>query len=235
LKQTDRSKYLELISRYPHAFENPTDPDSGIHITTESAAIDAIEAEMKKRLSAKGLPETWAEVGVAYHDQYSMILRDAVCFQPGNKPGTYIRRFTPGDISGVVILPVYKDSICLLKLFRHALRRYTLEIPRGFSEEGQTPLQNAERELKEEIGGKARNMYDLGYMTENSGMGNAKAALFYADMEEVGSVGEDEEGIQKILFVPKNEFTNMIKEGTLEDSFTLCATLRAILKGYLTL
>jgi ADP-ribose pyrophosphatase len=233
-KINNRNSYYDLMQRYPKAFENPVDPKSGIHIVTDSDAIDTIETEMGNRLSKKGLSREWAEVGMVYRDQYSTILRDAVYFQPGNYPGTYVRRFTPDDISGVVILPEYKQSICMIRIFRHALRRYVLEVPRGFSEPGLTPLQNAEKELKEEIGGKARNIHELGYMVENSGMGNAKAALFYADLEDVGAIEEDKEGIQKTVFVPKPEFTHMIESGVLEDSFTLCAALRAIIKGYLT-
>jgi ADP-ribose pyrophosphatase len=233
-KMKDRKKYIKLIESYPGAFKNPSDANLGIHITTDPVQMDTVEEDMKKRLAAKGLPEQWAEVGIVYQDQYSMILRDAVYFQPGNKSGTYIRRFTPGEISGSVILPVYRQSVCMIRIFRHALRRWVLELPRGFSDPGQTPLQNAERELLEEIGGKASHIYDMGCMIENSGMGNAKAALFYADLEEVGSV-EKEEGIEKISFVPVKEFAEMIRGGSLEDSFTLCAALRAILLGYLKL
>ena len=231
----DRQEYLKLIERYPDAFKNPPEANLGIHITTDPAVMDTVEEEMGKRLAAKGLPEQWADVGVVYQDQYSMILRDAVYFQPGNKTGTYIRRFTPGEVSGVVVLPVYRQSICMIRIFRHALRRYVLELPRGFSDPGQTSLQNAERELLEEIGGKASQIYDMGYMTENSGMGNAKAALFYADLEELGPVSEEEEAIEKIVFVPAEEFAGMIRNGSLEDSFTLCATLRAMLLGHLKL
>jgi ADP-ribose pyrophosphatase len=231
----DRKDYLQLIDSYPDEFKNPPDANLGIHIATDPAVIDTVEEEMKKRLAAKGLPEQWAEVGVVYQDQYSMIVRDAVFFQPGNKSGTYIRRFTPGEISGVVILPVYRQSVCLIRIFRHALRRYVLELPRGFSNPGQTSLQNAERELFEEIGGKASHIYDMGSMIENSGMGNAKAVLFYADLEEVGPGSEENEGIEKIVFVPIKEFSEMIRNGSLEDSFTLCAALRAVLLGYLKL
>jgi ADP-ribose pyrophosphatase len=229
----DRKEYLKLIDSYPDAFKNPTEANFGIHIATDPAAMDTVEEEMRKRLTAKGLPEQWADVGVVYQDQYSMIVRDAVYFQPGNKPGTYIRRFTPGEVSGVVILPVYRQSVCMIRIFRHALRRYVLELPRGFSDPGQTPLQNAERELLEEIGGKASHIYDMGSMVENSGMGNAKAVLFYADLQEVGFGSEENEGIEKIVYVPVEEFTGMIRDGSLEDSFTLCAALRAMLMGHL--
>jgi hypothetical protein len=74
----------------------------------------------------------------------------------------------------------------------------------------------------------------MGYMIENSGMGNAKAALFYADLEELGPASK-EEGIEKIALVPVKKFAEMIRDGSLEDSFTLCAALRAILLGYLKL
>jgi ADP-ribose pyrophosphatase len=230
----DRKEYLKLIDSCPDAFKNPSDANFGIHIATDPALMDTVEEEIQKRLADKGLPEEWGEVGVVYQDQYSMILRDAVHFQPGNKAGTYIRRFKPGEITGVVILPVYQQSVCMIRIFRHALRRCVLELPRGFSDLGQTPLQNAERELQEEIGGKARRICEMGCMTENSGMGNEKAVLFYAELEEVGP-GSEEEGIEKVVLVPVEKFAEMIRDGSLEDSFTLCAALRAMLLGYLKL
>jgi ADP-ribose pyrophosphatase len=233
-RMKERLEYLKLITRYPDAFRNPDESNLGIHIATDPKTMDVVEEEIRKRLSAKGLPEEWAEVGIVYQDQYSMILRDAVHFQPGNTAGTYIRRFKPGEIAGVVILPIYRQSVCMVKIFRHALRRYVLELPRGFSEPKQTPLQNAERELLEEIGGKVQHIYEMGCMTENSGMSNERAVLFYAELEEVGPVSE-EEGIEKVVFVPVNEFAAMIREGSLEDSFSLCTALRAILLGYLKL
>jgi ADP-ribose pyrophosphatase len=128
---------------------------------------------------------------------------------------------------------VLDGQVCLLKIFRHALRQFVLELPRGFGVDGQTDEQNAIRELKEEIGGEIKNIFPLGCMSENSGLGDGYAVLFFAEIEgNLNSTGI-EEGIEKIVLVPTNEFLCMVRDGNIDDSFTLAATARATLRGYI--
>ncbi len=64
-------------------------------------------------MEENGLPRAWSEVGVAYEDQYLLILRDAVRF-PDGYLATYIRIVDkPDSASGVVVLPVYEKQVLL--------------------------------------------------------------------------------------------------------------------------
>jgi ADP-ribose pyrophosphatase len=224
--------YMRCISEFPQAFANSD--DARVEIVTDKKSMTAIEKTQMSRLRNKGLPEEWGEVGVVFQDEYVTILRDAVLFQPDGTPGTYIRNFKANSAPGVVILPVYNGQVCLLRIFRHSLRRYVLEVPRGFGNKGETDEQNALRELSEEIKGSVNEIHSMGYVIENSGLGDARAALFFADLSEMPTVIENGEGIEKIEFVSTNKFLQLIKDGEIEDSYTITSAARAILNGYIT-
>ena len=64
--------------------------------------------------------------------------------------GTYIRILPRRPESAVAVLPVLNGKILLLRHFRHSLRKWMWEIPRGFGEYGITAAENAEKELREE-------------------------------------------------------------------------------------
>ena len=82
------AEYLAFSEAHPERFMNP--PEGGFTILLKEAEISEVEAYMSQKLQAKGLPTEWSRVGIAYQDQYGMILRDAVRF-PGGALGTYIR------------------------------------------------------------------------------------------------------------------------------------------------
>src|SRR6185312_2069263 len=145
-----RQAYLAFAARHPDLFENP---DGAIFtILLDEHEIDEVEEGARGRLHAKGMPEEWAQVGIAYEDQYLFILRDAVRF-PDGSTNTYIRVVDPeGGAHGVIVLAMHQGNVLLLNHFRHATRRWHLEIPRGFGEPGLSGEENARRELEEEIG-----------------------------------------------------------------------------------
>ncbi|MDR1913002.1 MAG: NUDIX hydrolase [Clostridiales bacterium] len=229
----NREQYFEFVHDYPALFRNPDSDNAGIHIITDETKIEQIEQDMARRLADKGLPREWAQVGVVYQDQYITMLRDAVYFQPGSHPGTYIRNFNKDNVPGIVILPIYNDKVCLIRIYRHALRRYVYEIPRGFGEKGLSEIENALRELREEIGGVIKNITPLGYMSENSGMMGGKAALFLADLKFLNYSVDKTEGIERVHLVSKQTFLTMMRDGEIDDAYTLCAAIRAMLRGCL--
>src|SRR5437879_337758 len=147
---------------------------------------------MAQRLKPKHLPTEWAQVGIAYQDQYRMILRDAVRF-PNGLLGTYVRIVRDGA-PGVITLPVYQGQVLLIRHFRHATRTWHLEIPRGFGTKGLTSEENAKRELEEEIGAKPSRLISLGQIYPNTGMTSECNELFFAEVESYGNV-EIEEAI----------------------------------------
>ena len=76
------------------------------------------------------------------------------------------------------IVPFVSDNeILVIKSYRHLINSYQIEAPSGYIDAGETPIEAASRELKEETGYKANNIISLGSYT-----------LDYTMFEQVGNL-----------------------------------------------
>jgi len=84
--------------------------------------------------------------------------------------------------AGVAILPVVGDRILLHHIYRHPVSRWGWEVPRGFIDDGETPLQAAQRELIEETGLHCDldALVPLGQLSPEPGIINARVRIFAA-------------------------------------------------------
>lgn len=221
MKPGDRDEYRALVNSRPELFKNP--PGAGFEILLDENEIRQAEEHVAGQLEGFGAPAEWAAVGVAYKDQYGLILRDAVRYSNGSL-GTYIRLVAP-PVPGVVVLPFWEGKILLIRHFRHATRSWHLEIPRGMGFDANVET-DANRELAEEIGASGTRLVSLGDVYPDTGLSNSRVALFYAEVASYGKP-EAEEAITHILPTPASEFDRMIAEGEITDGFVLAAYARA--------
>ncbi len=228
-----RQAYLAFAARHPDLFENPE--GAIFTILLDEHEIDQVEEGARGRLRAKGMPEEWAQVGIAYQDQYLFILRDAVRF-PDDSTNTYIRVVDPeGGAHGVIVLAMHQGNVLLLNHFRHATRRWHLEIPRGFGEPGLSGEENARRELEEEIGSSAASITRLillGGAYPDTGAGTELDDMFLAEVSDYQRPDKNE-AISEIRPVPIAQFEEMIRTGEIADGYTLTAYALAKAKGLL--
>jgi ADP-ribose pyrophosphatase len=216
---SDRAGYMRLVQSRPELFCNPA--GAGFEILLDDAQICHAEKQVAENLRAVGAPAEWAEVGVAFQDQYTLILRDAVRFPDGSL-GTYIRMVGPAEpFPGVVILPIWQGKVLLIRHFRHATRSWHLEIPRGFGVDADARV-SARRELEEEIEASDIILQSLGQVYADAGASDSAVALFYA---EIGSYGRPErhEAITGIEPVDVAELERMIRDGEVNDGYLLSA------------
>jgi ADP-ribose pyrophosphatase len=216
---SDLAEYFSLVEARPELFRNP--PGAAFEILLQESEIHEAEKRAAERLQKAGAPAEWAQVGVAFRDQYVLLLRDAVRFPDGSL-GTYIRTVQPEhSFQGVVVLPVWQDQVLLIRHFRHATRTWHLEIPRGF---GMDPdaRQSATNELKEEIGAAGIKLVDLGETYPDAGIDSSSVAFFYASIDSYGKP-ELHEGITDILPTPVSELERMTRDGELKDGYLLTA------------
>src|SRR5260370_31025075 len=99
--------YFAFKEAHPALFENP--PGAAFKILTEVADIREAESEGGNWLKEKKRPTKWAQVGIAYQDQYAMILRYAVEF-PNKKKCTYIR-MAGHDDPRVIVHPTHQEQV----------------------------------------------------------------------------------------------------------------------------
>jgi ADP-ribose pyrophosphatase len=217
----DRADYIALVKSRPELFTNPS--GAAFKIILDEAGILQAELDKATELEAMGLPRGWSTVGVAFRDQYVLLLRDAVRYADGSL-GTYIRTVNQA-YDGVVILPMWQHQILLIRHFRHATRRWHLEIPRGFGSNADAE-ESARRELEEEIEAVGIRLINLGHVYPDSGSENSRVALYFAEVTAYGQP-ESNEGINDIIPTPVPLLEHMIRHDLINDSFLLAAYARA--------
>jgi len=133
-------------------------------------------------------------------------------------------------LGGSVILPLTKDnSLILMEIYRKAIESVSIEVPRGFSEDGETNLQTAERELYEELHCSCEKIIPLGYVYPDTGLQSSKIYLFLGVNAKLhDNYIQFEEGIKKIKIIPFKEVYDMAINGDISDSFTLATILRSL-------
>jgi len=232
---SDLDRYLDFAKAHQDMFINP--PGAIFTILLDPTQIQEAEEVMERKLLGYGAtPEqahSWSRVGVAFQDQYSFLLRDAVRFPDGSL-GTYIRFVNPDedDAHGVIILPVYQGQVLLINHFRHATRTWFLEAPRGFGDPGKTSEENAQRELAEEIEATVARLVALGSTYPDAGATAECNDLFFAELSAYGQA-DQQEAIADLRLVPIDEFERLIRENVITDGYTLAAYARAKVWGLL--
>jgi ADP-ribose pyrophosphatase len=221
------TRYRALVHDQPDRFTNP---DGDIYeILHEDYAIERARRDALDHRRAEGLRTDDTRVGVLAVDPYLLVVRDAVRFADG-RYGLYNRIMMP---IGAAILPVLGNSIALLHRFRHGTRRWHLEAPRGGLSGQGTSAQDAERELREEIGSTATEIIDLGQLHATTGCLDEEHHLYLARIDAVGAP-DKHEAIARIEVLPVGTVERLIADGEITDGPTLALFLRARLRGYLT-
>jgi ADP-ribose pyrophosphatase len=221
--------YLAFARRYAQCFETPV---GGASIVLDPEEIVRIERLVGDRYAAQGRPREWAEVGVRYEDPYLTVVRDAVVF-PDGSPGIHHRAMRPDrDPSGVVTLPILDGDVVLIRHFRHPVRAWCWEAPRGAIEPGQSPEAAVAAELAEEMEAAARELVPLGRMHGASGFMGIAVLLYLVRIEGFGAPALGE-GIAEARRFNVGEIEDLVRAGEITDSFTLGCFLHARLRGLL--
>ena len=141
-------------------------------------------------------------------------------------------RVKTGDlVTGVSVLPVMQGKFGLIRVYRHPLRDYVWEVPRGFIDEGESVLTSAMRELHEETGlnCKAEDMRSMGMIAPEAGTMAARVHLFAAlNCEQDGFFNAEEFGHQELRFFAASEMAAMAANSEIQDPGTLVAYFRLL-------
>ncbi len=132
-----------------------------------------------------------------------------------------------GHNGAAAIVPVCEDGkILMVRQYRNALDRYTLEIPAGGLNGAEEPtLHAAARELEEETGFRSEHLEWLITIRTTVAFCNEKIDIYVADhlIKSKQNLDEDEE--IDVAAYTIEELSQMILEGKIEDSKTIAALL----------
>jgi ADP-ribose pyrophosphatase YjhB (NUDIX family) len=139
-------------------------------------------------------------------------------------------RQTAGNlVTGAAVLPVLGGTFGLLRIYRHPVRDYVWEIPRGFVDPGEQARVSALRELSEETGLQCdpRDVVDLGTVLPEPGIVAGRTHLFAAtDCRRTGPFEANEMGHRELRFFSDDEIAALMSQGAVEDASTLVALYR---------
>lgn len=220
-------RYEELRRERPDLFVNPPSCPTQILFGTET--IREAQADVRASRGASGMSLRDLRVGVLAEDDYiGYIVRDAVRFSDG-KLGLYNRVIASG---GIVVLPIIGNSIALIRIFRHAPRRWMLEAPQGFLPEGGDAAEETRRELMEEIGATASEIIPLGVVYTSTAMTSENLKMFAARIPSVGKP-QHSEGIDSIEIIDNAGIDRLLLDGTICDGPTTTLIAHCRLRGLL--
>lgn len=133
---------------------------------------------------------------------------------------------------GVSILPMTKnEEIYLIKIFRHAVRNYVFEIPRGGVKEGEKKKDAVKRELKEETNIDAAVIEKLGKISPEDARIDNVFDIYVAKKLRVDDIKpQKSENIKKVVKFKFEDILKMIDNNEIIDSFTINAICRYMIK-----
>ena len=219
-------EYLAFARQRPELFGPQA--DAGVRILLDLADIRAVEDAVAADLRRRGLPEEGAEIGIILKDPWVLMLRDAVEFPDGARRAYARAMNRTGD--GAAVLPLYDGRIILTRQFRHALRRWSLEIPRGGIDTGKTAEQTSRDEVREEIGGEIGELVPVGFLHGSTNLYYNGAHLYLGRLTKVGAP-QLAEAITSLVQVTVPEFERLLHDGEITDSYTVATFCYARMRG----
>jgi 8-oxo-dGTP pyrophosphatase MutT (NUDIX family) len=126
----------------------------------------------------------------------------------------------------VVVLPVFPDGrILMIRQYRHAAKQYLWELVAGRKDPGETFLQGAHRELREETGYRARKMTKLTDLYPSPGFISENMVTFLAEGLSVGEAEPeaDEKITSRVLSL--TEAIRWMKNGKIRDMKSVAGIL----------
>ena len=146
---------------------------------------------------------------------------------PNGRSGVYgVVRFKHVALGCV---PLHADgTITLVGQHRYPLDVWSWEIPEGGGRKDHDPLQEIQRELKEETGLAASEWIPLGKLHTSNSVSDETAILWLArGLSEGANQLDSTEGDMQVKRIPFAEAVEMAFDGRLTDAISVAAILRA--------
>lgn len=164
-----------------------------------------------------------------YHDRWLKARADKCELPDGRIMEPYYIIEVP-DWTNMVII-TKDDKIVLVRQYRHALGKTTLELPGGILEAGELPIESAKREMKEETGYVSEEVSFLMQISPNPALNNNTAYFFLATNAEK-QVATNFDPFEDIVIetFTKEELKQLLIAGELEHGVQQGAIYQAMLK-----
>jgi ADP-ribose pyrophosphatase len=123
-----------------------------------------------------------------------------------------------------------RDELVLVRQYRPAVERRTLELPSGHVEPKEPPAESAQRELAEECGLDAPHLELLGTLISDTGRNENRLWCYFANkVSPLGAHYVAERGVERIL-VPRVKLPELIVRAEFDHALHLAALMLAVVK-----
>ena len=165
---------------------------------------------------------------IAYENAWITIWHDEVT-RPDGIPGVYGVVHFANLAAGVLALDD-RDRVLLVGQHRYPLDAYSWEIPEGGVPPGESPLDGAQRELREETGVEATDWRELLRFHLSNSVTDEAGVLFVARAHGHGEAHPDPTEDLVIRWLAFDEAMAMIGDGRITDAMTIMALQQVALE-----
>lgn len=154
-----------------------------------------------------------------YENPWVVVSHDEVT-RPDGAPGIYGVIHFRTEAVGIVAVDE-DDRVLLVGQHRYTLDEYSWELPEGGVDEGESLLDGARRELREETGFEAEHWRRLCRMTVSNSVTDERGAIFLATGLRPGEATPDGTEQLVVRWVALDEALDLIDAGEIHDVITI--------------
>ena len=131
-----------------------------------------------------------------------------------------------------VVAVTERGTVLLVRQFRSAVQKLTLELPAGHVDPGESPEQAAVRELEEETGCKTLRLEPIGVLNPDTGRLSNRMWCYFAEVSRPSITAMCEADIEIIEATPE-ELLAMLGSGQFDHALHVAALLLCGFQGRL--
>jgi 8-oxo-dGTP pyrophosphatase MutT (NUDIX family) len=164
---------------------------------------------------------------VAYQNPWLTVWHDEIT-RPDGSDGIYGVVHFENLAVGVLVLDD-QDRTVLVGQHRYTLDEVSWEIPEGGVPAGESALEGAQRELREETGLEATTWVELGRLSMSNSVTDERAVLFLATGLTHGDAAPEPSESLAVRWLPFSDVLAMTLDGRIHDVLTVIAVERVAL------
>lgn len=131
-----------------------------------------------------------------------------------------------GDSSAVLVVPFYDEkTILLIREYAAGTHSYELGFPKGLIDPGETPIEAANRELKEEVGFGAKNFTKLKKVVMAPSYFSSEMTLFKAENLYPETLPGDEPEPLEVIKWPIDKVDELLARDDFQEARSISALL----------